>query len=123
MLLKARPSRPSLSESWAADGDGVEVDVAAGRAAVAVGDGPGGAREALGGAALGGVVEGLAVDGAARGLGAEDPEVAGARVEVQVQGLRRGADGHGVVRLSTLSPRMRATAAARSSGTATPYLW
>ena len=77
----------------AADGDGVGADDAGGAAAVAVGDAPGAVFE-------GGVGRGV-VGGEGRVLfllgggeqGAEEPEVRGAGVEVEEEGLR--ADGYG----------------------------
>lgn len=74
------------------NGNLVGVDLSAGGGTVTVGDAPGGTAQELGGAALGGVVDGLAVDLAGGGRAGEDPQVRGTGVKVQVQGLGRGAD-------------------------------
>lgn len=76
----------------ATDSDLVLVDVTAGRAAVTIGDLPGGTAQLRGSAALAGGVDGLAVPLAAGGLAAEDPEVGAAGVEVQVEDLGRGTN-------------------------------
>lgn len=90
-----------LGDGQAANGDLVGVDVAAGGAAVAVRDLPGGARELAGGAALARVVDALARHFVAGSLAAEDPQIRGAGVEVEVQDLGRGAnrDGSEVLRV------------------------
>lgn len=89
----------------AADADNVGVDIAARCAAIAVRDGPGCARQFLGRAAAARLVQRLAIDLAAGGLGAEDPEVAGAGVEIQVEDLsgRANADGGQVLGLRELA--------------------
>lgn len=78
--------------SQTSDRDLVLVDIAAGGAAVAVLDVPGSARDLLGSAAARSRVNGLAVPLRRGRLAAEDPQVRRARVEVQVQDLRRGAN-------------------------------
>lgn len=68
------------------------VDIAAGRASIAVRDGPGVARLQHSGAAQAGVVDGLSLDLRGRELAAEHPQVRGPGVEVKVQRLTRSAD-------------------------------
>lgn len=72
--------------------DDIGIDNAAGRAAIAVGDGPPRAVDLGRRVALGGRVQGLAVDEAHPRVGAEDPEIRRARVDVEVEGLGRRAD-------------------------------
>lgn len=79
----------------ATDGDCVGVNDATGAAAVAVRDAPGRSAERLGGRALAWVVQRLAIDLRGRGQAAEDPEIAGACIKVQVQSLGGCADLHG----------------------------
>lgn len=82
-------------DAEASDGDLVGVDIAAGAAAVAVADGPAGARHLLGGGRLGGRVDGVAGGRRLGRLGAKDPQVGGAGVKVQGEDLSRSADGDG----------------------------
>lgn len=76
----------------AADADGVEVHVARRAAAVAVVDRPRVVVQLGGRAALLDLVQLLAALLVGGGLGAEHPQVRGARVEVEHQRLRRRAD-------------------------------
>ncbi len=94
----------------AADVDDVGVDVARGAAAVAVLDAPGGARELLGRGALGRGIDAVARLLALGQLAAEDPQVRRARVEVEVERLRRRAHGHRrqVLRVLRLGRRLGA---------------
>jgi len=96
-----------LRNGQAADLDDVGIHNTAGRAAVAVADGPSGVGELGRRAALAGAVQGLAVHVARAGVGAEDPQVRGARVEVQVQRLRGRADLHGRQPLRVVLLRVR----------------
>ncbi len=86
-----------LGDRNAANADDVGVDDTAGAAAIAVGDGPLGTGHLLGGARLAGVVDSLSLDLRRRGQAAEDPQVRGAGVKVEVESLGRGPDRHGAV--------------------------
>lgn len=79
----------------ASNGDLVGINLSTGGRAIAIGDAPGGTAQRLGGAALGRVVDGLAVDLARGRRGGENPQIRGAGIEVQVEGLCRRADLHG----------------------------
>ena len=76
----------------ATDADLVEVHIAGRAATVTVRDPPDVAVDALGGAALGDVVDLLTLALLSGGLGAEHPEIGRAGVEVQHDRLRRGTD-------------------------------
>lgn len=72
--------------------DDVGVDDAAGGAVIAVVDGPRLSIQPLGGRAAAGFVERLALDLAGAGVAAEYPQVAGPRVKVEIELLRRRSD-------------------------------
>lgn len=82
-----------LGDSSATNVNGVKANVAGGTATIAVGDEETGTIHGLEGSAFGGIESSMAANGTPRKLGAEDPEVTAARVEVQVEGL--AADLHG----------------------------
>lgn len=82
----------------AANGDDIGHDGAAGRAAVAIADGPGGAADVAGRGGLRGPVDGLPLHRSGGRAVVEDPEVRRARVDVQIQRLGWGIGHKFVVR-------------------------
>lgn len=82
------------SNTHAANLDDISVDNTAGGGTITVGDVPGVTRQLLGGRGVAGGVDVLAVNVTRGGQAGKDPEVGGAGVEVQVEDLSRGPDGH-----------------------------
>lgn len=83
-----------VGNAQSSDGNDIVVDDSTGATLVGIANLPGLSVLQLSGRALARVVQSLAMDFVGVGVGAEDPEVTGASVEIEVDGLSWGSNLH-----------------------------